>query len=1044
VKDINTTSYLFPTSISATNKLRRMVAGRGLVNQPFIGLGLVLLFILQGLVFSPVSFAQKLTPVKQPSVVPNAQGGAGKTFQPTSRPITSFSAVNVRRVAQQEALDPSALNTPGEIRAIQEPRGDRPFHGGVPILNVGTESWVVNPGVPQAPAPSATGTSPIPTKTFKAEFLSATSIPPDTMGAVGTTHIVTVSNDRMRIQTRDGVEISRMTLTSFWAGVAIKGLAVASAFDPKVYFDRFNGRFILISSGNGQNANSGALFAVSQTADPTGLWNRYSVVADPASTAAGGHWIDYPTVGFSKNWIVVNENVFNFGSAGTGYYGQQVYVLDKQAAYNNTLASISLFEAPFTACSASATPQSELGCGFTMAPSINEDNTTNVQYLVEDWDNVAAQLRLSKMSGTAAAPILTVGTQFPQSTNSWASNATRIASSGGYAPQRQQSANLVSGTRIMTNDSRIQNAVYRGGSLWCTHTVMLSTVPLAAGTGTSAANPDNHSGVQWWQIDPTLETGLSTLPIQRARIEDPTANNCYNGAGGTVATAPCNGTTLNQFGQFYAFPNISVNQNNAVLIGFTQFSALSYPSSGYAFRSSSDPINTTRDPVMYRPGQSNYNIGAGSGTARQNRWGDYSAAQTDPIDDTSFWTVQEYAGTNRNDFLNPNYAGPWETWWAQINPANPAPSRSGNLIISEFRLRGPQGVRDEYVELYNPSSTPLIVNTTDNSDGWALASNNGATTTGIAVIPNGTIIPAKGHFLIADNPDNTAGGNSALVYSLNSAPGSQVRSADSDTGFSVDIGDASGIAIFRTSNSANFIAANLMDAAGPSTLPVGSIFREGAGYNALPTTNLEYTMFRNLISGSPQDTNNNAADFVFADTSAAATTAGQRLGVPGPINLGGPTNQTGGIWANSVATCVANTVSPNRVRDFTPVTNGSLGTLAIRRHFTNNIGKSVTKLRFRIIDMTTTPVPALTADLRAISSTSVVVINPCGANVTVQGTKLETPPAQGIGGGLNSTLAAGTVTLSAPLAPAATIDLQFLLGVNVGGNFRFYIIVEAN
>src|SRR5258708_11514348 len=123
-----------------------------------------------------------------------------------------------------------------------------------------------------------------------------------------------------------------------------------------------------------------------------------------------------------------------------------------------------------------------------MAPSINEDNTTNVQYLVEDWDNVAAQLRLSKMSGTAAAPILTVGTQFPQSTNSWVFNAARIATSGGYAPQRQQSANLVSGTRIMTNDSRIQNAVYRGGSLWCTQTVMLSTVPLAAGTGTSAAS----------------------------------------------------------------------------------------------------------------------------------------------------------------------------------------------------------------------------------------------------------------------------------------------------------------------------------------------------------------------------------------------------------------------------------------------------------------------------------------------------------------------------------------------------------------------------
>ena len=109
-------------------------------------------------------------------------------------------------------------------------------------------------------------------------------------------------------------------------------------------------------------------------------------------------------------------------------------------------------------------------------------------------------------------------------------------------PQRQQSANLISGSRLMTNDSRIQNAVLRNGTLWTTHTVMLSTVPQPAGTDVGGAgnpaNPDNHSGVQWWEIDPTIETGLSQLPLQRARIEDPTADNCHNGTGGTVADSP--------------------------------------------------------------------------------------------------------------------------------------------------------------------------------------------------------------------------------------------------------------------------------------------------------------------------------------------------------------------------------------------------------------------------------------------------------------------------------------------------------------------------
>src|SRR5207253_2909837 len=104
-------------------------------------------------------------------------------------------------------------------------------------------------------------------------------------------------------------------LTSFWAGVTIKSAAI-SAFDPKVFFDRFNNRFILISSANGPNGtpnsglNSGACFAVSATADPTGTWYRWSVAADPTSTGGSGgagNWIDYPTVGHNKNWIVVDE-----------------------------------------------------------------------------------------------------------------------------------------------------------------------------------------------------------------------------------------------------------------------------------------------------------------------------------------------------------------------------------------------------------------------------------------------------------------------------------------------------------------------------------------------------------------------------------------------------------------------------------------------------------------------------------------------------------------------------------------------------------------
>jgi hypothetical protein len=156
---------------------------------------------------------------------------------------------------------------------------------------------------------------------------------------------------------------------------------------------------------------------------------------------------------------------------------------------------------------------------------------------------------------------------------------------------------------------------------------------------------------------------------------------------------------------------------------------------------------------------------------------------------------------------------------------------------------------------------------------------------------------------------------------------------------------------------------------------------------------------------------------------------------------------------------VAQSAAPNRVRDFTsdPPNNSTAGTLSIRRRWVNNTGGSVTRLRFRIIDLTTFPAPSGFADMRPRTSTLVVVagINdavtcaatgapatpPCTVNV--QGTTLEQPPSQPNGSGFNGSLSAGTVTLGTPLANGASINLQFLLGIQQTGTFKIYVNVEA-
>jgi hypothetical protein len=56
---------------------------------------------------------------------------------------------------------------------------------------------------------------------------------------------------------------------------------------------------------------------------------------------------------------------------------------------------------------------------------------------------------------------------------------------------------------------------------------------------------------------------------------------------------------------------------------------------------------------------------------------------------------------------------------------------------------------------------------------------------------------------------------------------------------------------------------------------------------------------------------------------------------------------------------------------------------------------------------------------------------------------LEEPPGQTLAGGINATVSAGTISLASPLAPNAVVNVHFLLGVEQGGTFRFFINVEA-
>ncbi|HEX2272024.1 MAG TPA: hypothetical protein VHH35_20950 [Pyrinomonadaceae bacterium] len=382
---------------------------------------------------------------------------------------------------------------------------------------------------------------------------------------------------------------------------------------------------------------------------------------------------------------------------------------------------------------------------------------------------------------------------------------------------------------------------------------------------------------------------------------------------------------------------------------------------------------------------------------------------------------------------------------------------AGQLIISEFRVRGTNGVNDEFIEIYNNSGADhtVVAAVTDGSgDGYAVVASDGIVR---CVIPNGTVIPNRGHFLCVNS----------VGYSLATYPAGNGTTATGDATYTTDIPQNAGIALFNNSvGGANFSLANRMDAVG-STSEANTLYKEGTGYPALSPFSINYSFYRDDCgkSGSittfgactistPKDTNNNAADFIFVDTNGTAAGAGQRLGAPGPENLSSPIQRNASFPVNFLDPCVGGASPPNRVRDFTsdPANNSTFGTLDLRRTVVNNTGGNVTRLRFRVVDVTTFPAPSGIADLRPRTSTAVVVTvdrAPCGSgtsNVTVQGTTLEeavTPQDQPNGGGFNSSMSVGVVTLATPLANGASVDVRFLLGIQQTGSFKFYVNIEA-
>jgi hypothetical protein len=388
-------------------------------------------------------------PAKSPRAIRGTRGVA------TARAVVRWT--DMARVPAPPSAAPAEEIEPGPLPVLPV-AADDPRTAETPVRAV----------APVTPAPLSPATS----ASFLALGDNNTFIPPDTHGGVGPTHLMVTLNSQVRIQDKTGGNLSTVLLDSFWTSVASGG---GSVFDPRVTYDPYGGRWIFSAADDAQSSTAGILIGVSQTNDPTGAWNLYKVDVD----AANALWADFPTVGFNKDWIVVQTNLYTV--AGNAFHRSAVYVFQKSDLYAHGAGLFTLLTLT--------------GSGGTQQPALTYDASVATLYMLQEWNGNPGDgngyIRIYSIGGAVGSETITAGSLI-STANPW----NDAPPSSNFAPQSGSS------TKIANGDARMGQVVYRNGGVWGAHNVFLP-----AGGATRTA-------VQVWQV---TAAGAVT---QRMRVDD--------------------------------------------------------------------------------------------------------------------------------------------------------------------------------------------------------------------------------------------------------------------------------------------------------------------------------------------------------------------------------------------------------------------------------------------------------------------------------------------------------------------------------------------
>ena len=415
--------------------------------------------------------------------------------------------------------------------------------------------------------------------------------PPDTVGAVGPNHYVEMINLVFGVYSKTGtLLLGPVDTGTLWSGFAIPDCTDPSG-DPVVLYDQFMDRWLL-SQFTTRGPTYYNCVAVSTTGNPTGSYYRYAFTT-------GVNFPDYPKYGVWTDSYVITTREFG----PTIEYGIGVYALEKNKMINGQPArSVRFFidgndpsllplvgdgllpanidgkQKPMTDAAIPLVGTQDDGGGYG-----GTFDALNIWDLTVKW---------------RSTPIATLTLNTQLSTAAFDSIFPCAPTSRDCLPQ----------PGIVNSAQYLDILSYRQRPTWRLAYRNFKGYEALVTNQSVEASP-GVAGVRWYEIRRTA--GTYSLFQQ-----------------GTFAPGD---------GVHRWMGSIAEDKNEDMALGYSVVNGTTvYPGIRYTGRLAGDPAGqmTLGEGVVID--------GSGVQTTLNSRWGDYTSMNIDPVDDCTFWYVNEY------------------------------------------------------------------------------------------------------------------------------------------------------------------------------------------------------------------------------------------------------------------------------------------------------------------------------------------------------------------------------------------------------------------